>query len=207
VDRAIPISFTDTALHSDDAPSAEGLALAESLARGSGEPDAVLQAARIFALEGRRERAIELLRQATLAHPRHPEILELLADLLSRGGTFEEADLSFRLAVESAPDRAETWYRRGLHHARQGQSPAAREAYEKATGLDPSHVKGWVNLGLVLAELGDRDAAIVALERAVRVDPRCAEAHSNLGVLYAESGLRAESIAEFRRAIALGPDC
>ena len=129
MDRALPISFSETTLHSDDERGAEGLALAESLARGSGEPDAVLQAARLFALEGRRERAVELLRQAILAHPRHPEILGLLADLLSRSGAFEEAELTFRLAIESAPDRAETWYRRGLHHARQGQLPTAREAY------------------------------------------------------------------------------
>src|SRR5882762_6528145 len=100
----------------------ESLALAEQLVRGSSDPDQVREAARIFALEGRRDRAIDVLRQGTLTHPRHSAMLASLADLLSRTGGFEEADLYFQKALESDPVKVETWYLRGLHHGRQGNA-------------------------------------------------------------------------------------
>ncbi|HZI89691.1 MAG TPA: hypothetical protein VFD83_04480, partial [Candidatus Polarisedimenticolia bacterium] len=92
MDRAVPLGMADAPLGASHAGSEESLALAENLARAS-DPEQTREAARIFALEGRRERAIDVLRQGILTHPRHPGLNASLADLLSRGGTFEEADL------------------------------------------------------------------------------------------------------------------
>ena len=205
MDRALPMAIPKSPLGTAD-HGEERLALAENLVRGSVGPEQSLQAARIFALEGRRDRAVEVLRQGILTHPQESAMLTLLADLLSRSGTFEEADLYFRRAIESEPGNPEHWYRRGLHDGRRGQMAHARTAYEEAVRLDPRLVRGWVNLGLACADLGDRGGAVRALERAVQVDPGCGEAHSNLGALYAEAGLHAESVEEFRRAVALAPD-
>ena len=208
MDRAIPISVPESVIPESlggDSAHADSLTVAEQLARGH-DPDHALQAARIFSLEGQRERAIDILRQAIVAHPKHAALLVTLADLLSRSGTFEEADLLFRQALEYAPADAESWYRRGLHESRQGRLDAARESYEESVRLDPSRARAWVNLGLVRADLADRAGAIKALLRAVQADPSCAEAHSNLGVLYHEGGMRAEGTEAFRRAVALAPD-
>src|SRR5262245_41436399 len=155
----------------------------------------MLQAARFFALEGLRDRAIDTLRQAILANPRDVELLSLLADLLSRSGAFEESDRVFRQALDLDAGHAETWYRHGLHAGRQGHLAEARTSYGEAVAKDPRHVRAWVNLGLVRADLGEKGDARRALERAVIVDPACAEAHTNLGILYMEAGLREEAVA------------
>ncbi|TMQ62096.1 MAG: tetratricopeptide repeat protein, partial [Candidatus Eisenbacteria bacterium] len=207
MDRALPMAMSDAHLRAPQAGGEESLALAENLARGSSDPEQAREAARIFALEGLRERAIDVLRQGILTHPRHSEMLASLADLLSRTGTFEEADLYFGKALESEPKNVETWYLQGLHHGRQGHVAPAQAAYEEVVRLKPDHVKAWVNLGLALADGGDRDGARRALERAVRADPGCAEAHSNLGVLLAEAGHKEEALDEFRRAVDINPDC
>src|SRR5205814_6141353 len=188
------------------ARSEESLVLAERLAQGASDPEQVREAARLFSLEGHRERAIDVLRQGILTHPRHADLLALLADLLSRSGSFEEADLSFQNAMECDPGSAEVRYLEGLHHGRQGRLATAQTAYEEAVRLRPAHVKAWVNLGLTRADRADRPGAVSALQRAISADPSCAEAHSNLGVLFAEEGLREEAIEEFRRAVELNPD-
>src|SRR2546426_4100358 len=202
----MPMTMTDAPLGGVHAASEESPALAERLARGSSEPEQMREAARIFALEGRRDRAADVLRQGILTHPRHAGMLAALADLLSRAGTFEEADLYFQKSLESEPTLVEAWYLRGLHHGRQGHAMEASTAYEEAVRLEPRHVKAWVNLGLARADQGDRRGAVSALQRAIAADPACAEAHSNLGALYAEQGLREEALAEFRRAVELDPE-
>ena len=202
----MPIPVSEGTLAGAEAARAESLTVAEHLARGSSDPEHALEAARIFSLEGQRDRAVEILRQGILAHSRHVGLLTTLADLLSRSGSFEEGDLVFRQALEYGPADAEAWYRSGLHEARQGRFEAARAAYEETTRLDPTRVRAWVNLGLARADLGDRRGALQALLRAVQADAACAEAHTNLGVLYHEGGMRAEAIEAFRRAVQLAPD-
>src|SRR5258705_13902696 len=126
----MPMVLSENALGSEPG-RAESLALAENLARGSGDAEHVLQAARIFALEGQRDRAVETLRKGILADPRHVGLLSFLADLLSRAGSFEEADRYFAQSLEQAPSDGETRYRQGLHFARQGRWTEARGAYEE----------------------------------------------------------------------------
>src|SRR5213594_4860134 len=109
------MAMSDAHLRAPQAGGEESLALAENLARGSSDPEQAREAARIFALEGLRERAIGVLRQGILTHPRHAKLLASLADLLSRSGTFEEADLYFQGAIESDPTDAEARYLHGLH--------------------------------------------------------------------------------------------
>src|SRR5882672_4905744 len=182
----MPMAISDAPLGASLAGSEESLALAENLARGSSDPEQIREAARIFALEGRRDRAIDVLRQGTLTHPRHAGMLASLADLLSRTGSFEEADLYFQKALESDAVHVEGWYLRGLHQGRQGLLGPAQASYEEVVRLSPDHVKAWVNLGLTRADAGDRKGAVSALGRAVSADPSCAEAHSNLGAIFAE---------------------
>lgn len=169
----MPMAIPDSPLGASHAGSEESLALAENLARGSSDPEQIREAARIFALEGHRERAIDVLRQGILTHSRHAALLASLADLLSRTGSFEEADLYFAKSLESDPGSVEAHYGSGLHHGRQGRIGKAAEAYEEAVRLKPDHVKAWVNLGLARADGGDRKGALTALRRAVAADPKC----------------------------------
>src|SRR5882757_5582456 len=70
----MPMVLTDTPLGASRG-SGESIALAEQLARGSSDPEQIREAARIFALEGHRERAIDVLRQGILTHSRHAALL------------------------------------------------------------------------------------------------------------------------------------
>ncbi len=165
------MAIPDAPLGASSARTEESLVLAERLAQGASDPEQAREAARLFSLEGHRGRAIDVLRQGILTHPRHAGLLSLLGDLLSRSGSFEEADLSFQKALECDPGSAEPRYLEGLHYGRQGHPAAAQTSYEEAVRLHPTHVKAWVNLGLTRADRGDRPGAVSALQRAVTVDP------------------------------------
>ncbi|HYR68748.1 MAG TPA: tetratricopeptide repeat protein, partial [Candidatus Dormibacteraeota bacterium] len=120
MDQAIPISVSEGRLEDDAVDGAESVAMPKQLIRSGAGSEEILEVARTFSTQGRRDLAIDTLRQGILAHPRSPELLSLLGDLLSRAGAFEEADLYFRRALESGFQVVEAWYRQGLHLARQG---------------------------------------------------------------------------------------
>src|SRR5439155_22464357 len=131
------MAIPDASLGAASARSEESLVLAERLAQGASDPEQGRVAARLFSLEGHRARAIDVLRQGILTHPRHPDLNALLADLLSRSGSFEEADLCFQRAVECDPGNAEVRYLEGLHHGRQGHLPAAQSSMKRRCGFRP----------------------------------------------------------------------
>ncbi len=140
MDQAIPISVSDGSL----VDAGESLAAPEHLIHG-GAPEEIVEAARALSTQGRRDLAIETLRQGIMAHPRSPELLSPLADLLSRAGAFEEADLYFRQALESGPRVVDAWHRQGLHLARQGIGAGARLSYEEVVRLDSPSLPTWAS--------------------------------------------------------------
>ncbi len=153
--------------------------------RGTAEPMAAYLLARAHHLEGRPERAIEVLsdserllsERADLA----PYVAALRADAMLRkdAGLAAEALEGYRAALASAPNHRRA--RRGELRAlnllaaqalRAGQLERAEGYLRAALERQPKHVWSLSNLGIVLLEAKRYPEAIAPLQRAVRLRPQ-----------------------------------
>jgi tetratricopeptide (TPR) repeat protein len=160
--------------------------------------------------EGRRERAVALLRRGLAANAGEAaaERFELL--------------LALALALApSDPDQAAARYREalalpldprlsvaaGLNLALllqgQGQLAEAAELAGAVTAAAPELVNGWIALGLIERQRRLPLAAIAAYRRALELDHQHPEAHQNLAVALLMAGDIAGAREGFRQAIAL----
>lgn len=102
-----------------------------------------------------------------------------------------------------APSAA-VWFERGCD-LEASDRVAARDAYERALGLDPIHADARVNLGNLLLEDGRLEAAVREYRRALDADPGHALAAFDLGVALEELERPTEAAEAYRRALELDP--
>jgi len=176
-------------------------------------PDDAYAIAKLAGLElgeGRRERAVALLRRGLAAN----------AD----GAAAERFELLLALAqalASSDPDQAAALYREalalpldprlsvaaGLNLALllqgQGRLAEAAELAEAVTAAAPELVNGWIALGLIERQRGLPMAAIAAYRQALELDRQHPEAHQNLAVALLMAGDIGGAREGFRQAIAL----
>jgi uncharacterized protein (AIM24 family) len=128
---------------------------------------------------------------------------EAFDEALARGseqlkaGKLDQAQRSFRAALETDPGNARVLALLGLAYFRANQFTEARPIYEelvqKAAG-DASHR---LNLGLVYLKLNESERAITSLEASRALDPSQGRAISYLGLAYARAGRYAEAYRSF----------
>lgn len=135
-----------------------------------------------------------------VATPRDREAVEHAvvrgSDLLKQG-KIEDAQRSFRAALELEPDNPRVLALLGLSHFRANQLADARPIYEQLVDRAPTDASHRLNLGLVYLKLNDADKAIDALEASRALDPSQGRAVSYLGLAYARAGRYAEAYRAF----------
>lgn len=99
---------------------------------------------------------------------------------------------------------AEDWYTLGCE-LELSDVEQAREAYERAVGLDPSHADAHVNLGRLLHEGNAPAAAEKHYRAAMEADPEHPTAPFNLGVALEDLGRLSAAMDAYKRAIELDP--
>ena len=125
-------------------------------------------------------------------------------------GYFEQAEESFRVAVEDDPASAEALYGLGSAYLQLAKMNEARDCFGRALKLHSSYPgtlpNCWNNLGIVAAREGNYDLAIKDFQHALEIDPEHSIALQNLGSAYRQKKdwPRAESALE--RALALNAD-
>ena len=107
----------------------------------------------------------------------------------------------------------------GLVRHERGDFTGAKDAFERAVGVNPSYTEALLNLVVVLNDLGEYDEARRVYER-VRVtaqpthegsvsDPyalgKIANMHADIAKAYADAGFVDEAVAELRKAVGLRP--
>lgn len=129
-----------------------------------------------------------------------------LARAFEAAGRFDEANASWRKAIELEPQRASHRVALGRLLAQKGDETAATELFEEALSLDPDSADAWTNLGVIERSRGLEDVAILFHKRATASSPDHVDAWTNLAVSLLDRGALAEGRAALREAIRRRPD-
>jgi tetratricopeptide (TPR) repeat protein len=185
-------------------------AMEAELAERPDDAYAIAKLAGLELAEGRRERAVALLRRGLAtngggAAAERFELLLALALALAPGDPDQAAAL-YREALELPLDPRLS-VAAGLNLALllqgQGRLAEAGTLAEAVTASAPELVNGWIALGLIERQRGLPLAAAAAYRRALELDRQHPEAHQNLAVALLMAGDIGGAREGFRQAIAL----
>ncbi|UYQ64116.1 tetratricopeptide repeat protein [Streptomyces peucetius] len=118
---------------------------------------------------------------------------------------FSGAARTFKRVLELDPENKLAWFNLGVIAQRDGRTADAREAYDRALGIDPKFTSALFNEA-VLLESSDPDRAVTLLKRAVAADPKASTAYLRLGQALAKKGRDDDAEDAFRRAVATDPE-
>lgn len=152
------------------------------------------------------ERAMVLCELAVKAHPLHPAVRQLLAQLQFDTGSLDEAATHIAASLAVRPDHAPSLFIAGVVARVQGRLVDAAQALSQAAMIAPTHEKVWFELALVRQDLGDFDSAAEALQHLLRIAPPRAEVEVNLGIVLQEAGRVEEALLAYSRAYRLCED-
>ena len=135
--------------------------------------------------------------------------------ILKNIGKLQDAELSYRKAIELNPDFAEAHSNLGNVLKDLGKLKEAELSYRKAIEIKPDLAEAHSNLGNILRDLGKLKEAELSTRKAIELNPDFAEAHLNLGnilrdlgklkelLLLSESTLESRSINQGYKLLAL----
>jgi predicted Zn-dependent protease len=180
--------------------SAEAVAPLERAARLSEDAHIETLLARALANVGRREEAVDRLRQATGRRPAFPQAFLELGDQLGAAGRFEEAAAAFEDGLALIPDAAVL--RVGLAHLllKRNDRVRARALFEEVRAAAPQRYDALVGLAWVTAADGDYFAAARLFGTALAARPGDAVVRLELAKCLLELGDREAGEAALRAA-------
>jgi tetratricopeptide (TPR) repeat protein len=118
------------------------------------------------------------------ASPLPSETADALVDAglaLHRAGRIDEAERSYRQALDCAPGHARALHYLGVIALGRNATHEAADLMDRALAQDPQRAEYLGNRGLVAARMGDHAAAASWQRRALEIEPGFANAHNNLG--------------------------
>lgn len=158
---------------------------------------------RVFAL------LLLFLTPPTLAAPRyHPEAARLYdAGLRALAhGDQEKARTALEKAVTLDASLADAHCVLGLIYKGAEETPAAAEAFQRATIADENYIEAYYELGdVLLVHLGDTAQATRVLQKAVAMDANHARIRTLLGIAYFRDNLTDAAVRELQHALKLDP--
>jgi predicted O-linked N-acetylglucosamine transferase (SPINDLY family) len=101
---------------------------------------------------------------------------------------------------------AETLFRDGQTHHRDGRLEAAEGLFRRVLDVLPEHADALHMLGVLASQRGDQDDALVRFEQAAALRPRDGRILNNLGTAYRAVGRPAEAESCYRKALDCNPD-
>jgi tetratricopeptide (TPR) repeat protein len=129
-----------------------------------------------------------------------------LANVLSKQGELERAEINYRSALELKPEFADALYNYGALLAKRGRIDDAAGKYAAALKLKPDFADVHLSFGALLAGQQKWTEAIAEFNAALRSDPSNANTHFNLGAIYQAKGDFSEAAKHFGEACRLRPD-
>ena len=118
----------------------------------------------------------------------------------------QEAELSFRKAIELKPDYATAHSNLGLVLRDLSKPQEAELSFRKAIELKPDLAEAHTNLGQIQIDLNKPQKAELSFRKAIELKPNFAEAYTNLGQILIDLNKPQEAELSFRKAIELKPD-
>ncbi len=121
-------------------------------------------------------------------------------------GKTQEAENSYRKAIELKPDYAEAHLNLGHILIDLGNLQEAELYTRNAIKINPNFAEAIYNLGNIYKVLGKLEEAELSTRKAIELKPDFANAHLNLGVILKELDKLKEAEISNRKAIELNPD-
>lgn len=149
----------------------------------------------------------EIVRSILARKPDHGESHQLLSEILSRQGRYDEALTEARTAlnlIEVSPERLVEQYARLAR--RQGSLDDAKAWFLRATQIRSGRAEPWLGLGIAQSLAGESAAALRSFQRALEMNPRSVGAATGLHNLF-DAGVRSQEVIEgIEKAAAANPD-
>jgi len=114
---------------------------------------------------------------------------------------YEEARMSFRKALETAPKDGVIWGNLGVALSRLERYDEALEAYRKSNALAPNDPVTVAEMGTVEYRLGHYPEAEARFREAIRLEGRAPEFHSSLSLALLRQGRKEDARQELDKAL------
>lgn len=157
--------------------------------------------------EGRILRAEEIARAFLQKHPHYVEGMRLLADIGSRLGVHEDADLLLETAIELDPDNVQVRIDHIQVLRKRQKFSAARDQAEVLLKQDPDNPVFRSLFAIESMQAGDYDAALDAFERVLNKLPNDPATLTSRGHALKTCGRTQDAIASYQAALAADPLC
>lgn len=172
----------------------------------AGAPDgATIDAATALFAQGRLDEAGYAGHLLTEQFPQHPFGYKLLGGVYHLQGALAQALDAMQVAVQYAPDDAETLSNLGLLLKTVGQPDEAHEVLARAIALQPAHANAHNHMALVLLEAGRLSEAHVSASAALALEPAHAQAGNTLAMILQHQSRVGEAVEAYRAVLARAP--
>ena len=162
--------------------------------------------AEIFSLTGRKEMALEPLRQLIQITPKNALFHMNLGALLLELGRFVESEECYRKAIGIEPNLEGAHINLGNILQTLGRLEESEACYREAIRITPDFAEIHSNLGNLLKNLGRFEESEASYREAIRIKPSFADAYYNLGNTLKTLNRFQDAEANYRKAIQIKPD-
>lgn len=125
---------------------------------------------------------------------------------LQKLGKLDEAEASYKKAIELKPNYFQALNNLGSVLQKIGKLDESEASYKKAIKFKSDFIQAHNNLGLLLQNIGKLDEAEASFKQAIKFRPDIPEIYNNLGNLLKDLGRFEDAEANYKKAIELKPD-
>jgi predicted Zn-dependent protease len=176
----------------------------QAAAKHSNDPAIETLLARALAAAGRRDEAIDRLRQTTMRRPPFTLAFLELGDQLAAAGRFDEGIDVFESGLALTPDAAVLRMGLGYLHLKRNDRANARRLFLQVRATEPLRHDALVALAKVSALEGEYAVAVDLYQRALELRPEDPVTRIELGKCLLEMGAREAGEASLRAAARSG---
>ncbi|MEA2892568.1 MAG: hypothetical protein QOI05_3361 [Bradyrhizobium sp.] len=177
----------------------------ERAARRADDPAIETELAIALAAAGRRDEALDQLRQTTARRPPFPQAFVEHGGLLAKIGRLEEATAVLESGLALAPEIVELQIELGFVYLKRNDRAKARSMFSKVLERSPERTDVLPALARVMAFDGEYVAAADLFRRALGLRPDDVMTRNNLGACLLEMGEREAGEASLRAAVRNAP--
>jgi tetratricopeptide (TPR) repeat protein len=156
--------------------------------------------------QGKRDRAIEYLREAVRVKPDFDHAHYNLAVYLQQKGRLDEAWHHYNRTLEIDPTHCKANYNLAGILASQGKLEESIRHFRRSVEAEPGFFRARFGLATAIRAGGDLEGAIVEFQGILESHPGEVTVYHELGRTFLALGRMEEAIRDFRRAIELAPD-
>ena len=155
------------------------------------------------------KKSAQLMERYIQLSPSDPNGHNVTGVLFSTLKRYEEAEASYRKAIELNPSHATAYSNLGLLlHENLKRYEEAEASYRKAIELNPSYATAYSNLGNLLSDenLKRYEEAEASYRKAIELNPSHATAYSNLAILLRVINKERDAIPILEKIIEIDPE-